>query len=224
MEAMNAPLKIDFVSDVACPWCAVGLSALEEALRRLGGEVQAELHFQPFELNPQMPPGGQDIGEHLAQKYGSTPQQQAANRENIRLRGEAVGFTFRKEGRGRAWNTFNAHRLLYWAGLEGPDQQLALKKTLLGAYHTHGQVMEDPEVLAQAAQAAGLDAARAREILGGDEFTAEVREREQFYQSQGIQAVPSVIINDRHLIQGGQPAEAFEQALRQISSALADQP
>jgi predicted DsbA family dithiol-disulfide isomerase len=219
MEAMNAPLKIDFVSDVACPWCAVGLLALEEALRRLDGQVQAELHFQPFELNPQMPPGGQDIGEHLAQKYGSTPEQQVANRENIRLRGEAVGFTFRKEGRGRVWNTFNAHRLLHWAGLEGPEQQLALKKALLGAYHTHARVMEDPEVLAQAAADAGLDAARAREILAGDEFTAEVRAQEQFYQGQGIHAVPSVIINDRHLIQGGQPAEAFEQALRQISSA-----
>ncbi|MEO7643054.1 MAG: DsbA family oxidoreductase [Ramlibacter sp.] len=215
---MNAPLKIDFVSDVACPWCAIGLSALEEALRRLDGEVQAELHFQPFELNPNMPPGGQDIAEHLTQKYGSTPEQQAANRENIRQRGEALGFTFRKEGRGRAWNTFNTHRLLHWAGLEGPAQQLALKKALLQAYHGQGLVMEDPEVLAQVAESAGLDGARAREILAGDEYASDVSQSESHYLDHGIHAVPSVIINDRHLIQGGQPPEAFEEALRRISA------
>lgn len=215
---MNAPLKIDFVSDVACPWCAIGLASLEEALRRLDGQVQAELHFQPFELNPNMPSGGQDITEHLTQKYGSTPQQQAAGRENIRQRGEALGFIFRKEGRGRAWNTFNAHRLLHWAGLEGQQQQLALKKALLQAYHGQGLVMEDPEVLAQAAETAGLDGQRAREILAGDEYASEVSQRESFYLDHGVQAVPSVIINDRHLIQGGQPPEAFEQALRQIAA------
>ena len=215
---MNAPLKIDFVSDVACPWCAIGLASLEEALRRLEGQVQAELHFQPFELNPNMPPGGQDVTEHLAQKYGSTPEQQAAAREGIRQRGEALGFAFRREGRGRVWNTFNAHRLLHWAGLEGPAQQLALKKALLEAYHGRGEVMQDPEVLAVAAEAAGLDGARAREILAGDEYASEVSQQESYYLDHGIHAVPSVIINGRHLIQGGQPPEAFEQALRQIAA------
>ena len=215
---MNAPLKIDFVSDVACPWCAIGLASLEEALRRLEGQVQAELHFQPFELNPNMPPGGQDVTEHLAQKYGSTPEQQAAAREGIRQRGEALGFAFRREGRGRVWNTFNAHRLLHWAGLEGPAQQLALKKALLEAYHGRGEVMQDPEVLARAAEAAGLDGARAREILAGDEYASEVSQQESYYLDHGIHAVPSVIINGRHLIQGGQPPEAFEQALRQIAA------
>ncbi|RYF43120.1 MAG: DsbA family oxidoreductase [Comamonadaceae bacterium] len=215
---MNAPLKIDFVSDVACPWCAIGLASLEEALRRLDGQVQAELHFQPFELNPNMPPGGQDIAEHLTQKYGSTPEQQAANRENIRQRGEALGFMFRKQGRSRAWNTFDCHRLLHWAGLEGPAQQLALKKALLQAYHGQGLVMEDPEVLAQAAEAAGMDGRRAREILAGDEFASAVSQSESYFLDHGIQAVPSVIINDRHLIQGGQPPEAFEQALLKVQA------
>ena len=218
---MNTPLKIDFVSDVSCPWCAVGLSSLEEALRRVAGEVQTELHFQPFELNPAMPPGGQDVTEHLTQKYGSTPDQQAASRDAIRERGAALGFTFRKEGRGRVYNTFNAHRLLYWAGLEGVAFQHALKKALLAAYFTDGLSPGDPDVLVDAAATAGLAPERAREILDGDEFAAEVREREQFYQGQGIHAVPSVIINDRHLIQGGQPPEAFEQALRQIAGAVA---
>jgi predicted DsbA family dithiol-disulfide isomerase len=217
MVAMNAPLKIDFVSDVSCPWCAIGLASLEQALKRLEGEVQAELHFQPFELNPSMPPGGQDITEHLAQKYGSTPAQQQAARDAIRERGASVGFEFRKEGRGRIYNTFNAHRLLHWAGLEGAGLQRALKKALLGAYFTEGRSPEDAEVLIDAATRAGLDAARARAILQSDEFAAEVREREQFFMEHGIHAVPAVIINGKHLIQGGQPTELFERALRQIA-------
>ena len=218
---MTKTLKIDFVSDVACPWCAVGLSSLEQALQRLDGEVRAELHFQPFELNPQMGPDGQDVGEHLAGKYGSTPQQQAANYENIRQRGAAVGFEFREGGRGRVWNTFDAHRLLHWAGTQSPQQQLALKKALLRAYFTQARQLSDPQVLADAAGEAGLDAQQAREILANGTYAKEVREQEQFYQGHGISAVPSVIVNDRHLIQGGQPPEMFEQALRQIAQEVA---
>ncbi|NPC56786.1 DsbA family oxidoreductase [Caenimonas soli] len=221
---MTSTLKIDFVSDVSCPWCAIGLASLERALERLQDDARAELHFQPFELNPAMPPGGQDITEHLAQKYGSTPEQQAAAREAIRERGAAVGFKFRREGRGRIYNTFNAHRLLHWAGTMAPDRQHALKKALLEAYFTEGRSPEDVQVLVDAAAQAGLDPARAAEILQGDEFAAEVREREKFFLDHGIHAVPAVIVNDRHLIQGGQPPEVFEQALRQIAAqAEADQ-
>jgi predicted DsbA family dithiol-disulfide isomerase len=216
---MTHSLKIDFVSDISCPWCAIGLSALEQALGRLQGEVAAELHFQPFELNPQMPPGGQDIGEHLAQKYGSTPEQQAQIRDTIRQRGAEVGFSFNPGGRGRIYNTFDAHRLLHWAGLEAVAKQPALKKALLAACHSQGQSMESHEVLLQAVEQAGLDVARARAILTSDEFALEVREHEAFYTSQGIHSVPAVIINDRHLISGGQPVAVFEQALRQIAAA-----
>ncbi|WP_296447719.1 DsbA family oxidoreductase [Rhodoferax sp. UBA5149] len=215
---MTHSLKIDFVSDISCPWCAIGLSALEQALGKLQGEVAAELHFQPFELNPQMPPGGQDIGEHLAQKYGSTPEQQAQIRDTIRQRGADVGFSFNRAGRGRIYNTFDAHRLLHWAGLETTSQQTALKKALLAACHSEGQSMESHEVLLRAVAQAGLDVARARAILTSDEFAAEVREREAFYTGQGIHSVPAVIINDRHLISGGQPVAVFEQALRQIAA------
>lgn len=214
---MSSPLKIDFVSDVACPWCAIGLASLDTALARLAGEVQAELHFQPFELNPQMPPGGQDVTEHLTQKYGSTPAQQAAAREALRQRGEALGFSFRKEGRGRVWNTFAAHRLLHWAGLQGAAAQHALKKALLAAYHGEGRNMEDQAVLLDAVAAAGLEREEAQALLQEERYTEEVRQREQFYLEHGIHAVPSVIVNDRHLIQGGQPPEVFEQALRQIA-------
>ena len=212
------PLKIDFVSDVSCPWCAIGLASLEKALDRLEGEVAAQLHFEPFELNPQMPAGGQDITEHLTQKYGSTPQQQEASRDAIRERGAALGFDFRKEGRGRIYNTFNAHRLLHWAGETGSERQRALKKALLKAYFTDGRSPEAIDVLLDAASQAGLDPARAKEILEGDEYAAQVREREQFFLDHGIHAVPAVIINDRHLIQGGQPPEVFEQALRQLAA------
>jgi predicted DsbA family dithiol-disulfide isomerase len=216
---MPNELKIDFVSDVSCPWCAIGLASLEQALQRLEGEIRPQLRFQPFELNPAMPPGGQEIGEHLTAKYGTTPEQQEASREAIRQRGTSVGFEFRKEGRGRVYNTFNAHRLLHWAALEGGERQHALKKALLQAYFTDGLSPESPEVLVRAATQAGLDPDRARQILDTDEYAAEVRSEEQHFQQLGIHAVPSVIVNDRHLIQGGQPPEVFEQALRQIAAA-----
>jgi predicted DsbA family dithiol-disulfide isomerase len=216
---MTKNLKIDFVSDVSCPWCAIGLGALEEALTTLKDDVQAELHFQPFELNPQMGPGGQDIGEHLTQKYGSTPEQQLQIRETIRQRGAEVGFVFNPEGRGRIWNTFDAHRLLHWAALEGqPGQKHGLKKALLAACHTHSQAMESHDVLLACVADAGMDTVRARAVLASEEFAQDVRERERFFTSHGIHSVPAVIINDRHLISGGQPAAVFEQALRQIAA------
>ena len=218
----TSSLKIDFVSDVSCPWCAVGLGALEEALQKLQGEVSAELHFQPFELNPKMAPEGQDIGEHLAQKYGSSAEQQAQIRNTIRARGAEVGFAFNPEGRGRIWNTFDAHRLLHWASLEGAaGQQHALKKALLAACHTRSEAMAHHDVLLACVREVGLDEARAQAILASDEFAQDVREREAFYTSHGIHSVPAVIINDRHLISGGQPAAVFEQALRQIASEAA---
>jgi predicted DsbA family dithiol-disulfide isomerase len=215
---MTQTLKIDFVSDISCPWCAIGLAALEQALLKVQTEIGAELHFQPFELNPQMPPGGQDIGEHLAQKYGSTAEQQSQIRATIAQRGLDVGFSFNPNGRGRIYNTFDAHRLLQWAGLASSASQTALKKALLAACHTQGQDMESHEVLLGAVAQAGLDVARAQLILASDEFAAEVRESESFYTRQGISSVPAVIINERHLISGGQPVAVFEQALRQIAA------
>ena len=216
---MRSAIKIDFVSDISCPWCAIGLAALEQALARVGDEAATELHFQPFELNPGMPPGGQDINEHLTQKYGSTTGEQAQIRETIRARGAELGFVFRLEGRDRIYNTFDAHRLLHWAGL--PDTrpaglQLALKKALLTAYFTRGESPASHEVLARACAEVGLDAERARAILSGDDYAAAVRAQESFYQKAGIHSVPAVILNDRHLISGGQPVEVFERALRQL--------
>jgi predicted DsbA family dithiol-disulfide isomerase len=212
---MNA-MKIDIVSDVVCPWCAIGLKSLEAALARLEGQVSAELHFQPFELNPQMGPEGQDIVEHLGQKYGIDAEQIERNQHNIRERGASVGFRFEMDKRSRTYNTFDAHRLLHWAGLEG--RQLPLKHALLEAYFTHGRNPSDHEVLVQLAADAGLDAARAREVLASGAHAEEVKRRERFYLDHGIHSVPAVIVNDRHLISGGQPPEVFEQALRQIAA------
>ena len=211
-------IKIDFVSDIACPWCAVGLGALEQAIDNVKDQVKVELHFQPFELNPKMAPEGQDIVEHLTQKYQMTPEQVAQNQEMIRQRGADVGFVFNMDGRKRTYNTFDAHRLLHWAETEAQgSHQLALKMALLEAYFTEGQDPSSHAVLVNAAEKAGLDRARAAAILSGDTYAAEVREREQFYLSQGIHSVPSVIFNDQHLIQGGQPVATFEQALLQIA-------
>jgi predicted DsbA family dithiol-disulfide isomerase len=209
-------MKIDFVSDVSCPWCAIGLNALEQAIGRLGPDLKVDLHFQPFELNPDMGPGGQDITEHLVQKYGITPEQADSNRDAIRQRGLQVGFGFNMERRGRIYNTFDAHRLLHWAGLQG--RQLELKHALFAAYFTEGRDPSDQDLLVSLAGQVGLDEAQARQVLTEDRFAQEVRELEQFYTGQGIRSVPSVIINDRHLIQGGQPVELFEQALRQIAA------
>jgi predicted DsbA family dithiol-disulfide isomerase len=213
---MTAHLKIDFVSDVSCPWCVIGLRSLEQALERIGDATTADIHFQPFELNPQMPPQGQDIAEHIAQKYGSTREQLVRNQENLRARGAELGFTFNMDKRARIYNTFDAHRLLHWAELEG--RQHALKNALFAAYFTEGSNPSDHEVLIDVATQAGLDPARAREILASGLYADDVREREQFYGQQGIQAVPSVIVNDKYLIQGGQPVEVFEQTLRKIAA------
>lgn len=210
-------MKIDFVSDVSCPWCAIGLRNLETALERIGPDLKVDLHFQPFELNPNMGPEGQDIAEHLGEKYGLSPEQLAQNSENIRARGESVGFTFSMGARRRIYNTFDAHRLLHWA--EGEGRQHELKQALFKAYFTDGQDPSDTALLVRVAGEVGLDAARAQQVLDSGEFADEVRQQERFYQQQGIHAVPAVIIDDRHLIQGGQPAEVFEQALRQIAAA-----
>ena len=210
-------MKIDFVSDVACPWCAVGLNALEMALKRIGDDVSITLHMQPFELNPDMAADGVDAAAYLSKKYGLTAAQLQSNRANIRSRGAEVGFTFGE--RTRVWNTFDAHRLLHWAGDAGKhDQQRKLKHALLRAYHGEGRNPGDKDVLLSLVAEVGLDMETARAILESDRYADEVRAAEKFWQRNGITAVPSVIINDRHLIQGGQPADVFEQAIRQIAS------
>lgn len=214
-------MRIDFVSDVACPWCAVGLNALERALARIDGALgEVELHMQPFELNPTMPPEGANAAQYLKAKYGLSDEQLAANRARIVERGAAEGFTF--GAREHVWNTFDAHRLLHWAGVEGAaGQQRELKHALLEAYHGQGRNPGAHDVLLELAAQVGLPVGRAREVLASGAFADEVRAAERFWQDAGIHSVPAVVIDRRHLISGGQPAEVFEQALRQIAAESA---
>ncbi|HTK57412.1 MAG TPA: DsbA family oxidoreductase [Sphingomicrobium sp.] len=214
---MTKPITIDFVSDVSCPWCIIGLKGIEQALERVGGLVDADIRFQPFELNPHMPAEGQSLVEHVAQKYGSTPEQFRERRAMIRERAAELGFTIALSSEdGRVYNTFDAHRLLHWAGLEGRQRQLKL--ALFEAYFTRCLDPSDHQVLADVAEKAGLDREAAVEVLASGRYADEVREAERFWQSKGISAVPAVIIDGRYLISGGQPAEVFENAFRQIAA------
>ncbi|MGE5093616.1 MAG: DsbA family oxidoreductase [Betaproteobacteria bacterium] len=206
-------LDIAFVSDVACPWCAIGLASLDKALARLGDEVQATVHVEPFELNPDMGPEGVETVPYLARKYGRTAEQVAQTQARIRERGAAVGFAF--GDRKHVWNTFNAHRVLHWAALEG--RALELKRALLRAYHGEGRNPGAADVLVDLAGEVGLDTARVKSIAESDEFAPEVRERERFWQEHGVNGVPFVVVDGQYAIEGAQPPEAFEEALRQIA-------
>lgn len=213
-----APLRIDFISDVSCPWCAIGLQSLQRAIDKVDGEIEVALRFQPFELNPQMPPEGEDAIAHLTGKYGISAEQAVSNGESIRQRGAQLGFVFDMGRRRKIYNTFDAHRLLYWAGQQNPASQLALKQALLRAYFTEGRDVSSHEVLAEVAEQAGLDGAQAREALASGRYGKEVRGLEETQTAKGIRAVPSVILDGRLLVQGGQAPEVFEKALRHAAA------
>jgi len=220
---MTQTLHIDFVSDVVCPWCVVGLGGLESALKTLKAEgIEAEVHFQPFELTPGMAAEGENVGEHIARKYGSTPEQSAANRAMITARAAEAwdGFSMRMGPDSRIWNTFDAHRLLHWAGTVGLAEQRALKAALFRTHFTEGRALPDAQVLADAAAAAGLDRDKAVEVLADDLYAAEVRAAEALWRSRGISAVPAVVVEGKWLISGGQPAAVFEEALRKMAAEV----
>lgn len=224
MTASPKPLQIEFVSDVVCPWCVVGLGGLETALGALAAEgITAEIHFQPFELNPDMAPEGENITEHIGRKYGATPDQSAKNRAMIRDRAaeawpdDGKGFEMRMGPDSRIWNTFDAHRLLHWAGTVGMAQQRALKEALFRAHFSDNRPLPAADVLADAAEAAGLDRAEAEAVLADGRYAAEVRAAEALWRARGITGVPAVVVEGKYLISGGQPAAVFEEALRKIA-------
>ncbi len=218
---LDAPraMKIDFVSDVSCPWCVVGLGALETAIERTRDVVDATIVFHPFELNPNMPPEGQNIAEHIAEKYGATPEQSAANRQRIRDAAAAFGFAMNTGSNSRIYNTFDAHRLLHWAAIEG--HQAALKRRLFELYFSERGDPSDHAALAGAAVDVGLDRAAAVDVLASGRYTDEVRAEQRHWHSQGINAVPAIVIDEKYLIMGGQTPEAFERALRSIAGEVA---
>lgn len=209
-------MRIDYISDISCPWCALGLASLEKALAQLGDEISYDLHFQPFELNPDMPPEGKNLTEYLSAKYGMSLGQVDAIHEDLRQRGEAIGFVFGK--RERIWNTFDAHRLLFWADRCGVGLQRKLKLALMRTYQTEGKNPGDHQLLLQLVAEVGLDQAEAKTLLQTDAFAQEVRNLEREWHLSGINAVPGLVINQQHLLQGAQPVELLVSALRELNS------
>ncbi len=217
---MTRSIRIDFISDISCPWCIIGLRALEQAVERLEGEVAVDFHFQPFQLQPDMPRGGEKLTDLMQRKFGGSAQDALEKRGAIAERAAAEGFDMRVSDAARVYNTFDAHRLLHWAGLEG--KQHACKRALFDAHFTRGEAMDDPDVLAAIAARAGLDPDAARAVITSDRYAQEVSADEALWRSRGIQSVPAIVIDGKYLISGGQPVETFEQALRQIAAEPAE--
>lgn len=213
---MSEPIRIDFISDPVCPWCAIALQELAQALERLPAELEIELVFQPFELNPEMPAAGQDAVEHIMQKYGRSAADVARSQENITSRGLDIGFHFDLRKRTHFYNTFDAHRLMRWAETRGRQRPLA--HLLFRAYFSDGQNISDRETLASLAGDVGLARDEALEVLSSGQFSQEVQEREHYYTSRGVHAVPAVVLNGKHLISGAQAADYYEKALRQVAA------
>ena len=214
---MPKSLEIDFVSDIVCPWCYIGLQGLDQALAAIGDDAEVTLRFQPFELNPDMAPEGQNVGEHIAEKYGRSASQSSGVRDEIRHRAASVGITMNQNGDSRIYNSFDAHRLLDWArDTVGEAAQKALKLALFDAYFTQGHNISDRDTLIDIADQAGLDRDAAAAVLSSDAYNKAVRSAEGFWRNEGINAVPAAIINGRYIINGGQAPEAYEKALRSI--------
>ena len=200
-------ITVDIVSDVVCPWCIIGYKKLEKAMQRFEGKARFELAWHAFELNPSMPPEGQDISEHMAQKYGATPEQSKANRERLRNAGSELDFEFSYGDNMRMVNTFDAHRLLHWAGETG--KQTALKLALFKAHFTDGKNVNDHETLISVAASVGLDEKRARDLLSTNLFAEEVRATEAEWQDRFITGVPAFIFNKKFMVPGAQEADVF---------------
>lgn len=213
---MPKRLKIDFISDIACPFCAIGLKGLDEALTSLAHEVDAELIFHPFEINPDLPPEGQNVGENLREKYGEAAEHLPSDQPSLSDRAKEVGVDVALANDDRFYNTFDAHRLLHWAKLEG--KQRDLKEALFTAYLSDKRDVSDHVVLVEIAQGVGLEREGAQDVLQSGKFSRYVRMSEDLSMSRGINAVPAIIVNDQYLISGGQPAMVFEHILREIAA------
>ncbi|KPQ23038.1 MAG: putative dithiol-disulfide isomerase involved in polyketide biosynthesis [Halomonas sp. HL-48] len=213
-------LRIDLVSDVACPWCAIGYRRLEQALEILDGEIDVELHWQPFELNPDMPPEGEPILEHLCRKYGKDAASMAQSQREIMAVAEELGLNFRSAQERRANNTFAAHRVLAWAATQ--NQETPLQLALFDAYFGEAKNPSDPEVLREKAIEVGLDGDAAEAIARSDQYADEVRSAEQRFMQAGVSAVPAFILDGRYLISGAQPADVLVDALRQVAEENAN--
>lgn len=212
MTETKSPLRIDIVSDVMCPWCIIGYRQLALALE--ASDIDHEIHWHPFELNPNMPPEGQDIGEHLAEKYGTTPEQSAANRANMTASGKELGFDFNFAEGFRMHNTFHTHQLLHWANEQGCKHDLKL--ALFIAHFTYGRNLSDDTVLVEIAGEIGLDREEVKAVLVDQRFANTVRQEQQFWVQKGISGVPAVVFDRQHLVSGAQGVDNFQSILTQL--------
>lgn len=211
---MKTIVRIDVVSDLMCPWCAIGLASLNQALQAMSEKLQANITFQPFELNPELAAEGENLREHLMKKYGMTVEQSVQNREQITARGKALGVEFNFTDEMRMHNTFNAHQLLHFAKNEG--KQMALKMALFTAHFRDQVDISKIENLVSLAKGVGLDGQQAETVLRTQQYAPDVRAKEQYWQEMGIHSVPAFILNEKYLISGGQPPESFVQALTEL--------
>ena len=213
MSNLKKPLRIDIVSDVVCPWCAIGYSQLAEALKQTN--TPHEIHWHPFELNPNTPHEGRNYREHIMEKYGTTAEDIQENRARMTEVGAEAGFDFQFTDDFRTYNTFNAHQLLHWADQQGRMHEL--KQALFVAHFVDNQNISDYSVLADVAADIGLDRSEALAVLKDQRFAAAVEKEKQHWQQQGLQSVPSMVFNERHLISGAQGVENYKSILQQLA-------
>lgn len=205
------PLRVDIVSDVVCPWCIIGYKQLQRALETMPERFDVTLNWHPFELNPRMPEEGQNLREHLVQKYGTTPEQSRAARERLTALGESLGFRFDYADDMRMVNTFRAHQLLHWAGEQG--DQTALKLALFEAFFSRREDVSQESVLVAVVERAGLSGSQARSVLADQRFSVAVRAEEQHWLDHNVQAVPTFLFNEKYQVQGAQDAKTFVRVL-----------
>lgn len=212
---MNKSIKIDIVSDVVCPWCTVGFKRLEKAISELGMQDQVEITWQPFELNPQMPAEGQNVQEHITEKYGSTLEQQKESQQHLVDAGAELDFSFDYFDEMRMSNTFEAHILLEYAHAFG--KQTELKMRLTTAFFSERKDVSKRDVLKQALLDVGLNAAEGLAKLDNEEAQSEVRTKQEYWKSLGINSVPTIVFNMKSAVTGAQPVDVFKQVLTQLS-------
>ena len=217
MAAAAVPLRIDIVSDVVCPWCIIGLKQVEQALTLVDQDIAAETHWHPFQLNPHMPPEGEDTAEHIARKYGSTPEQSRANRSRLSDIGNSVGFAFNYGEGMRIYNTFNAHKLLTIFGSErGWRAQTALKMALFTAYFQDRRDVSDIDVLCDIAETQGMDRDVALAWINDAALTTSVRAEMTHWIDQNITGVPAIIFDQKYMVPGAQSAETFADVINKV--------
>lgn len=210
---MSKSIRIDLVSDVVCPWCIIGYKRLEKALAMVADKVDAEIHWHPFELNPKMPEGGENLRAHLAAKYGTTLEGSIKARDNLTRMGAELGFRFDYFDEMKMFNTFKAHQLLHYAREQGKDTELKLR--LFSAFFGERKEIDQTEVLVAEAEAVGLDGSESRALLEDGRYAGVVREEAQAWMARGVQGVPTFVFNNKFAVSGAQdPVTLADMLLR----------